>query len=178
MTITENGTNYPNVLGPKNIPTTTIRSGTIGDQAIAVVRGETPIHLAQGVLKGGLLEQLRNRLRSRRRLLGQGLPPRGTGLLRGTARTGLLRGGGRRLSEAERLARHKRIYGKNLSVHSENAIRVHNAQGVNNIPTPWIRPTTWPNATRLIGRLPSVIGILHGPERTVLGKRSGISVEL
>lgn len=40
------------------------------------------------------------------------LPPRGTGLLRGTARRGLGRGRGIPLSDEERRIRHERIYGK------------------------------------------------------------------
>lgn len=37
--------------------------------------------------------------------------PRGTGLILGTARTGLERGRGKRLTEAERIARHEGMFG-------------------------------------------------------------------
>ena len=45
---------------------------------------------------------------------GQGsqLPPRGTGLRLGTARTGLARGLGGRLTELQRLTRHKALRGQ------------------------------------------------------------------
>lgn len=40
------------------------------------------------------------------------LPPRGTGIIAGTARTGLERGLGRPLSEGERKRRHGMLFGK------------------------------------------------------------------
>lgn len=40
------------------------------------------------------------------------LPPRGTGIIAGTARTGLERGLGKPLSEEERRKRHERLFGK------------------------------------------------------------------
>jgi len=40
------------------------------------------------------------------------LPPRRTGLILGTARTGLGRGYGRPLTEAERFIRHRNIFGQ------------------------------------------------------------------
>ena len=46
----------------------------------------------------------------RKGFLFQDLPPRGTGLKRGTARSG--RGRGRSLSDAERRMRHRSIYGQ------------------------------------------------------------------
>ena len=49
------------------------------------------------------------RLKSRSRILGQGLPSLGTGLIKGTARA---RSGGRPLANIERAARHKSIFGQ------------------------------------------------------------------
>ena len=49
MTIIEWGVNYPNVLGRMSVPPATIRQGPIADKAMALIRGETPIHLAQKV---------------------------------------------------------------------------------------------------------------------------------
>jgi hypothetical protein len=40
------------------------------------------------------------------------LPDRGTGLILGTARQGMQRGAGRRLTDMERAARHKAIFGQ------------------------------------------------------------------
>jgi hypothetical protein len=56
------------------------------------------------------------------------LPPRGTGLRLGTARSGLERGIGRRLTEMERLKRHREIYGSELSLHTEEEVLNKNIQ--------------------------------------------------
>jgi len=74
--MSEEGTNYPRALGRRNVPRsvaetlgrrnvpwTGIRERPIGPLAIALVGGETPVHLAQ-------------------RFLSQVLPPRGTGLMK------------------------------------------------------------------------------------------------
>lgn len=112
MPIIEEGTNYPTVLGRKTHPRTETRVGPIGRQAMALVRGETPVHLAQ---------KLRAQITER-------LPPRGTGLITGAARKGRERGVGRRLTELERARRHARIYGPSspLSVETEYETYVHN----------------------------------------------------
>lgn len=47
LPIVEEKTNFPTALGYKNRPPTRERSGSIGEQAMALVRGVTPIHLAQ-----------------------------------------------------------------------------------------------------------------------------------
>lgn len=54
MPIFEEGTNFPTVLGRKNIPPTIVRAQKLirspiplGQQAMALIRGETPVHLAQ-----------------------------------------------------------------------------------------------------------------------------------
>lgn len=49
MPIVEEGTNYPPELGYTNWPRTDVRSGFIGPQAMALARGETPVHLAQRI---------------------------------------------------------------------------------------------------------------------------------
>lgn len=52
MPIVEEGTNYPPELGYTNWPRTDVRSGFIGPQAMALARGETPVHLAQRIRAG------------------------------------------------------------------------------------------------------------------------------
>jgi len=49
MVVVEEGSNFPAALGKKNWPWTMSRSGSIGEQAMALARGETPVHLAQKV---------------------------------------------------------------------------------------------------------------------------------
>lgn len=167
MVIREEGdtTNYPAVVGRKNIPPTTIRGQVtrrpfypfgIGEQAMALVRGETPIHLAQ---------KLRSQLK---------LPPRGTGLITGTARTGLARGMGKPLTEIQRRIRHGALAGQIKPVLTRPAPLLSLlkitfpllGQTIKNIPSAYERPGTW-GVTRRIAELPSVSGILDGPERTV-----------
>ncbi len=60
-----------------------------------------------------LFPRVRDKIeKTKERIRPQGLPPRGTGLKRGTARTGLERGRGLRLTEEERRERHERIFGQ------------------------------------------------------------------
>jgi len=47
MPIVEEGINYPTVLGRRNIPSTIIRVEPIARLPMALVGGETPVHLAQ-----------------------------------------------------------------------------------------------------------------------------------
>jgi len=184
--MSEEGINYPRALGRRNVPRsvaetlgrrnvprTEIRVKPIGPLAMALVGGETPVHLAQ-------------------RFLGQILPPRGTGLITGTARVGLERGLGRRLTEIERARRHKLIYGQLerlpilkrptpvLDVIKERAEQLR-GQVKKNIPPPYVRPMEWPIA-RLVERLPSAVADIRptGPQRTVHPKKvySSIHVEL
>jgi len=180
--MSEEGTNYPRALGRRNVPRsvaetlgrrnvpwTGIRERPIGPLAIALVGGETPVHLAQ-------------------RFLSQVLPPRGTGLITGTARVGLERGLGRRLTEIERARRHARIFGQILERPTPilDAVkeRVEQLRGQveKNIPPPYVRPMGWP-AVRLIERLPSAVADIRptGPQRTVHPKKthySSIHVEM
>ena len=59
MPILEQGTNFPNILGRKTFPPTLVRAQKIirtipiANQAMALVRGETPVHLAQRQTPGG-----------------------------------------------------------------------------------------------------------------------------
>lgn len=172
MVIKEPGdiTNYPVVLGRKNIPYTILRGQPllsrlpipIGKQAMALVRGETPIHLAQ---------KLRAQI------------PRGTGLITGTARRGLERGMGKPLTAIQRAARHKRLYGQIRTFLTRpapimNLLKITfplagQALGVN-IPAAYERPGTWPTGAR-IGELPAVKGIIEGPESTVHPKSLSVS---
>lgn len=62
-----------------------------------------------------LFPRVRDKIeKTKERIRPQGLPQRGTGLERGTARTGLERGRGLRLTEEERRERHERIFGQRL----------------------------------------------------------------
>lgn len=192
MVTVEDLTNYPTVLGRRNIPA--VKSWGTGR-----IIGTLPsvAHERQGLFPQFLRQ----------------LPPRGTGLRLGTAREGLSRGMGRRLTELERMKRHREIYGKDISIQAEEAQTQINAQynaqltkypiiplldrphpvldaikasatvvprtkliGVFgivdptevNIPQPW-GPRTWPPEAE-IGRLPSVIQTgagASGPTRTM-----------
>lgn len=202
MVIVEESTNYPTVLGKKNIPYEK-RWGS----------GRLIANLPS-VIAAGL----------DRSFLPQILPPRGTGLIRGTAREGLARGRGMRLTQPERLKRHREIYGEDLSLHADQEVLSKNAQhraqmtkypvipimdrphpvidaikakapiiprvkllgafGIidppeteRNIPLPW-GPREWtPGAA--VGRLPSVIqtgGGVTGPTRTMHPKEMSIVI--
>ena len=192
MVIVEESTNFPTVLGRKNIPAVkSWGSGRIIGTLPSVARE-----------RQGLFPQFLRQL-----------PPRGTGLRLGTAREELARGMGRRLTELERLKRHREMYGRDLSIQAEEAQTQMNAQynaqmtkypiiplldrphpvldaikasatviprtkllgafGIidpteKNIPPPW-GPRTWPPGAE-VGRLPSVIqtGVgASGPTRTM-----------
>jgi len=196
MVIIEEATNFPTVLGRKNIPAVkSWGSGRIIGTLPSVARE-----------RQGLFPQFLRQL-----------PPRGTGLRLGTAREGVARGMGRRLTELERLKRHREMYGRDLSIQAEEAQMQMNAQysaqmtkypivplldrphpvldaikasatvvprtkllgafGIidptenpieRNIPTPW-GPRTWPTGAD-VGRLPSVVqtGVgASGPTRTM-----------
>jgi len=45
----QEGINFPRVLGVLNYPPATIRQGPLASKAMALIRGETPVHLAQRV---------------------------------------------------------------------------------------------------------------------------------
>lgn len=197
MVIVEESTNYPTILGRKNVPPEK-RWGS--GRIIATL----PSVIAAGMDRSFLPQLFKQ------------LPPRGTGLRLGTARSGLERGLGRRLTEVERLKRHREIYGSELSLHTEEEVLSKNTQynhqltkypilplldrphpvldkikaqapvvprtkligtfGIidpspeteKNIPLPW-GPREWgPGAE--VGRLPSVIqtgGGVSGPSRTM-----------
>jgi hypothetical protein len=136
MVIVEESTNYPTVLGPKNVP----RRMQWG---VGRIIDNLPSVIAAGM---------------DRSFLPQILPPRGTGLITGTAGPrmgGLMRG------PLERLARHYSL------------LRIQK-----NIPQPW-GPREWsPGA--LIQTIPSVIqtgGGVAGPSRTMHPSRD-LSVEI
>ena len=194
MVIVEESTNYPTVLGRKNIP---FEKRWGSGRRIATL----PSVIAAGMDRSFLPQLFKQ------------LPPRGTGLRIGTARERLARGMGRRLTELERLKRHREMYGRDLSIQAEEAQTQMNAQynaqmtkypiiplldrphpvldaikasatviprtkllgafGIidpteRNIPTPW-GPRTWPPGVD-VGRLPSVVqtGVgASGPTRTM-----------
>lgn len=159
LVIVEQDVNYPTVLGRRNVPR---KSMWPAGANLANI----PSVIANGL---------------DRSFLPQILPPRGTGLLRGTA--GARRGGFPR-GPLERLTRHKRMTGGDISLISEYSTQVHNAvsaQTKRNIPTAW-GPRSWrPGA--LLQNLPSVIqtgGGASGPTRTMHGALipTGMSVEL
>jgi len=69
------------------------------------------------ILKGPIATRIRERIkaiRERIKLGAEELPPRGTGLITGTARKGTERGRGRPLSDEERRERHRRTYGEGI----------------------------------------------------------------
>jgi len=141
MPIFEEGTNFPAVLGRKNIPPVIVRAQKLiqspiplGQQAMALIRGETPIHLAQ-------------------RSSSQ-LPPFNT--------PGLM-------SVLPQLFRQV-----NVRRRIQDAFPVLKRLSSQNIPSPYVRPGTWP-PTRRVAELPSVTGIVSGPSRTVLPQISVIT---
>jgi len=164
MTIVEQGINYPRALGWRNIPWISVREAPIGNLAMALIRGEAPVHLAQ-------------------KFLGQVLPPRGTGLITGTARRGLERGMGRRLTEIERARRHAMIFGqlekRPILEAVKERVRQLRGQTEKNIPPPYVRPAEWP-LLRLIGGLPSAVADIRptGPQRTVHPKKTRASIHV
>lgn len=106
MVIIEESTNYPTVLGRKNIP---FEKRWGAGRVISTL----PSVIAAGM---------------DRSFLPQILPPRGTGLRLGTAREKLTRGMGRRLTDLERVKRHKEIFGDELSLHAESEVLSKNIQ--------------------------------------------------
>jgi len=159
LVIVEHDVNFPTVLGRLNIPRKQMWPAGANIAKI-------PSVIANGL---------------DRSFLPQILPPRGTGLLRGTA--GPRRGGMPR-GLLQRFMRHKQVVGQELSIDGEYATQVHNAvsaQTEYNIPRPW-GPRRWsPGA--LIQNLPSVVQTGaggSGPTRTMHPKLlvTGMSVEL
>lgn len=146
MPIFEEGTNFPAVLGRKNIPSTIIRAQKLirspiplGQQAMALIRGETPIHLAQ-------------RLAPRS---GSQLPPFNT--------PGLM-------SVLPQLFKQVNVRRK-----IRDTFPTLKRLSPQNIPSPYVRPGTWP-PTRGVAELPSVAGgPISGPSRTVLPQISVIT---
>lgn len=162
MPVFEIGTNFPNILGRKSYPRQQVQR--MGIQApAALVTGETPIHLAQKVFR-------------------QVLPPRGTGLITGTARAA--RGMGTPLTTLQRAARHRAMFGqrlRKLPILKRFRGQIRYPQfgigplGDTSTPAkPYVR-TRW-SATRRISEIPSVLGITPGPEKSVHAS-STLSVE-
>ena len=137
--IIEEGTNFPKVLGLKTRPLELVRTTKIGQQAMAMIGGETPVHLAQ-------------RFFGQSHLTGPSqLPARLTidmfpQLANRPKLTDLMKG--------------KRL----LSSIAYPAISPVNR----NIPSAYERPASWPRA-RQIANLPSTMGVGSGPSRTVHG---------
>lgn len=139
MPILEEGSNFPNILGPKSYPRQVARS-TIAP--IALVGGETPVHLAQKMFgsiipRGGILSRLRGQIGS-----GSQLPPFNA--------PGIYSVVPQIFAQIKRRPILSRMRG----------------QTEKNIPTPYERPGMW-RPTLDVANLPSVTGIIEGPERTV-----------
>jgi len=109
LVIVEESTNYPTLLGKKNIP---FEKSWGNDRIISTL----PSVIAAGMDRSFLPQLFRQ------------LPTRGTGLRIGTARERLTRGMGRRLTDLERLKRHKEIFGDELSLHAESEVLSKNIQ--------------------------------------------------
>lgn len=173
MVVVEEGSNFPSVLGRKTYPRTEIRRGPIADKAMALIGGETPVHLAQLLKRRPLMERIR---------------PREPLSVIGDERA--------HVSHEAQLTKYP-IFPILIRSHplldtiKDRAtiiprVKLLGSFGIvdpnkwpptlaveKNVPGPYPRPMTWPPG-REIARLPAVLGIIPGPEKTVLPK---ISVE-
>ena len=145
--VVERGINYPRVLGKLNLPPEE-RWG--GGRNISNLPSIIP-----RVLDRSFLPQI--------------LPPRGTGLITGTARTGLERGRGIPLGPLQRLKRHKGMVGQIVPRRRlVGTLGILNPQTLRNIPKPW-GTRTWP-ASANVGGLPSIVQTgsgVSGPTRSM-----------
>lgn len=142
--IVEEGSNFPRVLGFKTRPLEMIRTTKIGQQAMALTGGETPVHLAQ-------------RFFGQSHLTGPSqLPARLTiDMFPQLAKFPQLAN----RPKLKDLMKAKRFFGSAYPPISP----------VNrNIPAPYERPAAWARE-RSIVRLPSAMGLGSGPSRTVHG---------
>jgi len=145
--IVEEGSNFPRVMGFKKRPLEMVRTARIGQQAMALVGGETPVHLAQRFGQ------------SKRRLFGQShlTGPSQLPAILTIDMFPQLKG---RPTPLKDLMKGKRLLG---------SIAYPAVSPVNrNIPGPYERPASWPPG-RSIPNLPSIMGIESGPSRTVHG---------
>lgn len=151
MPIFEEGSNFPTILGRKNVPPVIIRaqkllqsraSIPIGQQAMALITGETPIHLAQRFSQtpGG----------------GSQLPPfNAPGIF----------------SVVPQVFKQRTII---QTVKTRFPILKKLAPQVEkNVPRPY-GPGSWPPGKAIAG-IPSAMGIVGGPSRTVLPQISVIT---
>ena len=146
--IVEEGSNFPRVLGFKKRPLEMVRTARIGQQAMAVVGGETPVHLAQRFFG-----------QSKRRLFGQSHIT-GPSQLPAILTIDMFPQLAGRPKPLKNLMKGKRLLG---------SIAYPPISPVNrNIPRPYERPDSWPRG-RGIPNLPSIMGIESGPSRTVHG---------
>lgn len=180
MPIVEEGTNFPTALGRKNRPRTETRVGPIGSQAMALVGGVTPVHLAQRVgERFGVGERL---MRLRRR----GMVP--SDLSVHSEYETYVHNLNAQLTRYPILPVLDRPHPVLDAVKAQAPmvprVKLLGAFGIvdpqellaveKNIPRPYPRPMAWP-AERQIGPLPAVISILEGPEKTV---HPSLSIEL
>lgn len=148
MPILEEGSNFPNILGLKSFPRQIIRSTTA---PIALVGGETPIHLAQKMFgsiipKGKILSMLRGQVGGG----GSQLPPFNA--------PGIYSVVPQIFAQIKRRPILSRLRGQ---------IGYVGPSIDTSIPArPYERPGTW-RPTLDVANLPSVTGIIEGPERTV-----------
>jgi len=164
MTILEEGSNFPSVLGRKTYPKTEIRRGPIADKAMALIGGETPVHLAQ-LLRRPLIEKIRPREPLSvvgEEMVHTSLEPQITKypifpiLSRSHPILDIIK------DRTTVLPRVKLLGAFGL---------VDPTQVEKNIPRPWVRDTIWPPGKE-IARIPAVLGIIPGPVKTVLPKIS------
>jgi hypothetical protein len=139
--IVEEGTNFPRVLGFKSRPLEIVRTTKIGQQAMALIGGETPVHLAQRFFgQSHITGPASSHLPAR---LTIDMFPQLTNR-----------------PKLKDLMKGKRL----LSSIAYPAISPVNR----NIPAPYERPPSW-DRTRQVANLPSAMGIVSGPSRTVHG---------
>lgn len=118
---------------------------------------------------GGIVDRtVHAQLGSRLRLLGQNLPPRGTGLITGTARPRM--GLAKPLSNVERAARHKSIFGQRSVL---GRFLGTGSRPARNIASPYMRGRL--GGRTIVGNFPSAASI-NNATGTVLGERSPIQI--
>jgi hypothetical protein len=181
----EEGTNFARILGRKTYPRETARPRGIGEQAIALIGGETPIHLAQRFR----VRETESQLPRFRQVPGGGsqLPAFNAPGLESVLPQVVARPISRlRITS-------KRLLGQTVQVTrsiTSNFPMLQKLKGrlrgqglgyigpgwdAKNVPTPY-SPRMWrPGAN--VAELPAVTGIISGPEKTV-HPQMHLSVEL
>lgn len=156
--IVEQGRNFPALLKFINKVPATVRSGGIGDQAMALVRGETPVHLAQ-------------RFRGQSQLRGPSQLPSRVSI------ETMFPQMANRPTPVKDVLRKRGLLGQSYAWPFGQTERniPHIYERFGNLPTnvghDRGRPSLWPVDAN-IGSIPSVAGIVSGPSRTVHSQMS------